>query len=52
VDIIPKFGILKIQFTDLMKPNKKKDLRMDISLLLRRGNKILTGVNMMIKCGA
>jgi hypothetical protein len=46
-----KFGIPKIQFTDHMKP-KKEDQSMYASVLLRRGNKILTGGNMKTKCGA
>ena len=45
-----KFGIPKIQFTDHMKP-KKEDQSMYASVLLRRGNKILTGGNMKTKCG-
>jgi hypothetical protein len=31
---------------------KKKEDQMDASVLLRRGNKILTGENMETKCGA
>ena len=52
MDIIPKFGIPRIQFTDHMKPKKKEDQNMDASVLLRRVNKILTGENMETKCGA
>ena len=37
-----KFGILKIQFTDHMKPNKKEDQSVNASVLLRRGDEILT----------
>jgi hypothetical protein len=48
--ILPK--IPKIQFTDHIKLKKKEDQSVDASLLLRRGNKILTGGNMEIKCGA
>jgi hypothetical protein len=33
-----KFGIPKIKFTDHMKLRKKKDQRVDASVLLRRGN--------------
>jgi hypothetical protein len=40
------FEIPKIQFTDHMKPKKKEDQSVDASVLLRRGNKILTGRNM------
>ena len=47
-----KSRIPKIQFTDYMKPKKKKDQSVDVSVLLRRGNKILTGGNMETKCGA
>ena len=47
-----KSRIPKIQFTDYMKPKKKKDQSVDVSVLLRRGNKILTGRNMETKCGA
>ena len=46
------FGIPKIQFTDHMKPKKKEDQNVDASVLLRRGNKILTGGNMETKYGA
>jgi hypothetical protein len=35
-----------------MKPKKKEDQNVDASVLLRRGNKILTGANMQTKCGA
>ena len=35
-----------------MKPKKKEDQNVDASVLLRRGNKILTGGNMKTKCGA
>jgi hypothetical protein len=34
-----------------MKPKKKEDQTVDASLLLRRGNKILTGGNMETKYG-
>jgi hypothetical protein len=47
-----KSRIPKIQFTDYMKPKKKKDQSVDVSVLLRRGNKILTGGNMETKYGA
>ena len=47
-----KFRIPKTQFTDYMKPKKKEDQSVDASVLLRRGNKILTGGNMKTKCGA
>jgi hypothetical protein len=32
-----------IQLTDLMKLKEKEDQNMDTSVLLRRGNKIITG---------
>jgi hypothetical protein len=35
-----------------MKPQKKKDITVDASVLLRSENKILTGGNMDTKCGA
>jgi hypothetical protein len=35
-----------------MKPKKKKGQSVNASVLLRRGNKILTGANMETKCGA
>jgi hypothetical protein len=40
------FGILRIQFTDHIKLRKKKGQSVDSSILLRRGNKIITGWNM------
>jgi hypothetical protein len=46
-----KFGIPKILFTDHMKLKKKKDQSLDASVLLRRGNKILTRGNMETKYG-
>jgi hypothetical protein len=48
VDIAQKFRIPKIQFTDHMKPKKKEDQNMDASVLLKRGNKILTGGNIEV----
>jgi hypothetical protein len=42
------FRTPKIQFTDHMKP-KKEDQNVNVSVLLRRGNKILTGGNMETK---
>ena len=50
--LVQYFEIPKIQFTDCKKPKKKEDQNMDGSMLLRRGNKILTGGNMETKCGA
>jgi hypothetical protein len=47
-----KLGITKIQFTDHMKLKNKEDQSVDASVLLRRVNKILTGVNMETKYGA
>jgi hypothetical protein len=35
-----------------MKPKRKEDQSVDASVLLRRGNKILTGGNMETKYGA
>jgi hypothetical protein len=35
-----------------MKLKNKEDQSVAASVLLRRGNKILTGGNMVIKCGA
>jgi hypothetical protein len=35
-----------------MKPKKKADYSVYVSVLLRRGNKILTGGNVETKCGA
>jgi hypothetical protein len=47
-----KLGIHKLQFTSLMKFKKKEDQSVDISILLRRGNKIpMEGVTEP-KCGA
>ena len=48
----PRSGIPKIQFTDHMKLKEKENQSVDASLLLRRGNKILTWGNMEPKCGA
>ena len=38
-----KLGIPMIQFTGLMKLKKKEDQNVDVSVLLRRGNKIIPG---------
>jgi hypothetical protein len=46
-----KLRILMIQFTDNMKP-KKENQNVDVSVLLRRVNKTLTGGNMETTCGA
>ena len=43
---------LRIQFTDHMILKKKEDQSVDVSVLLRKGNKILTGGNTETKCGA
>jgi hypothetical protein len=52
VDIrLNNIGIPKIHFTDHMKPKKKEDQSVDASVLLRRGNTILTGGNMETECG-
>jgi len=42
----------KIQSTDHMKLKAKEDQSVDASVLLRSGDKILTGGNMETKCGA
>ena len=47
-----KLRIPKKQFTDLMKLKKKKGQNVDVSVLLRRENKALTGGNTGIKRGA
>jgi hypothetical protein len=39
-----------MQSTDLMNLKNKEDQSVDVSVLLRRGNKILTGGNMETKC--
>ena len=55
MDISPeaqKLPVPKIQFTNYMKLKKKEDQSVDASVLLRRGNKILLGVNTEAKCGA
>ena len=44
------FGIPKILFTDHMKPKNKEYKNVDVPVLLRRGNKILTGENAKTKC--
>jgi hypothetical protein len=46
-----KLRISKIQFTDHMRLKKKEDQNVDASVLLRKGNKILMGANMVTKCG-
>ena len=47
-----KLRISKIQFTDHIKLKKKEGQIVDALVLLRRGNKILTGGNMETKYGA
>ena len=42
-----KLRIPKIQFIDHMKLKKKEDQSVDASVLLRRGNKIITGSRRM-----
>jgi hypothetical protein len=49
VNINPK--VQKIQVTDHMMPKKKEDQSVDASILLIRGNKILTGEYMETKYG-
>jgi hypothetical protein len=44
--LVQKLRILKIQFTDHMKLKKNEDQSVNVSVLLRRGNKIITGGNM------
>ena len=46
-----KLRIPKIQITDHMKLKKKKDQSVGALVILRRGNKILTGGNTETKCG-
>ena len=41
MDISPKLGIAKVQFTDHMKFKKKEDQSVDTLVFLRRGSKIL-----------
>jgi hypothetical protein len=50
VNINPKLGVPKIQFTDNMKLKNKEDQSLDSAVLLRRVTKILTGGNMETKC--
>jgi hypothetical protein len=45
-------GLPKIQFTDHVTLKKKEDQSVDASVLLKRGDKILSGGNMERKCGA
>jgi hypothetical protein len=52
VKLAQKLGIPKIKFTDLMKLKKNEDQRVAALVLLRRGNKILTGGSKEPKCGA
>ena len=52
MDINPTLRIPKIQFTDHMKLKKKEDKSVGASVLLRKGNKILTGANIETKCRA
>jgi hypothetical protein len=51
-NVSQKLGIPKIQFTDHMKLKKTEDQSVNASILLRRGNKILTGGTTETKCGA
>jgi hypothetical protein len=43
--------IPKIKFTDHLKLKKKEEQSVGASILLRMGNKILTGINTETKCG-
>jgi hypothetical protein len=45
-----KLGIPKIQFTDHLKFKKTEDQSLDISVLLRKGIKILMGGDTETKC--
>jgi hypothetical protein len=47
-----RLGIPKIQFTDHMKLKNNEDQSLDASVLLRRGNKLLTEGNTKTKYGA
>ena len=49
--LAPKLRIPKTQFSDHMKL-KKEDKNVDVSVLLRRWNKIVMGGNIETKCGA
>jgi hypothetical protein len=49
VDISKKLRTPKIQFTEHMKLKRKEDQSVDASVLLRSGDKILTGRNMETK---
>jgi hypothetical protein len=46
-----KLRIPKIQFTDHMKLKKDEEQSIDALVLLRRGNKTVTGTNTETKCG-
>jgi hypothetical protein len=52
VDISPNLRIAKVQFIDHRKLKKKEDQSVDVLVLLRRRNKILTRGNTETKCGA
>jgi hypothetical protein len=52
ITFFSKHGIPKIQFTEHMKLKKKKDKSVDALVLLKKGNKILTGRNTKTHCGA
>ena len=45
-------AIPRIQFTDQMKLKKKGEQSMDTLIILRSGNKISSGGDTEIKCGA
>jgi hypothetical protein len=45
-----KLQLSMIQFTDHIKLKKKQDQSVGVSVLLRKGNKILTAANMETKC--
>jgi hypothetical protein len=49
--LAPKPRIPKIQFTELMKLKKTENQTVDVSVLLRRGTKILIEGNTQTKCG-
>ena len=52
MDISPDVWNTQVKFTNHMKLKKKEEQSVGASVLLRKGNKILTGANMETKCGA
>ena len=47
--LAPKLQIPRIQFTDHMKLKKREDQRVSVLVLLRKGNKIISGANIKTK---